>query len=631
MNLRAKILIFSPTIGATAFVLAGLSAGTLYLTARDRDRLNLVRLIDRDIRDAETLATEILIDGGERPFRQWQILFKELSDHIDGLRDLPNVSPGSVEELQGRLQALDRAFTRISQAGAVQDTLTRSILAGQVRTNKGALISRIAAVEARVHAAHEETFTYIVAANSIVLIVLLLLGVGHEAVLRRFSSRAIDQLLGAIQKIEDGRLSEPIRSSRTDEIGRILSSLDAMREQLNQRLIAEDSARQKAEDLSRSKSQFVASVSHELRTPLMGLLGMLDLARRHEDPDQIQKDLAAAKSSGTHLLDLVNQILDFSKIEAGKMELVEKPFSPSALIETVRSVFSVQASDKKLQFDLLSPSRGSPDLYGDPQRITQIVFNLVGNAIKFTDLGAVALHYNVEQRPDGRWRLRVDVIDTGPGIPADKQAEVFAEFAQVGDRSVVGKVGTGLGLTISNRLASLMGGEIGILPRKTGGAHFYFFVDLPEAEAEEPMAADPAQSEDVRLEPCKILITEDVTINRMIVSEFLKFDGHSVGEAENGAECLEQLAKDRFDVVLMDVNMPVMDGVEATRAIRRSPESWSAIPIVGLTANAFEDQVKDYLAAGMDACISKPVVQEELRSAIAQSIRKRQPAAAELV
>lgn len=631
MNLRAKILIFSPTIGATAFVLAGLSAGTLYLTARDRDRLNLVRLIDRDIRDAETLATEILIDGGERPFRQWQILFKELSDHIDGLRDLPNVSPGSVEELQGRLQALDRAFTRISQADAVQDTLTRSILAGQVRTNKGALISRIAAVEARVHAAHEETFTYIVAANSIVLIVLLLLGVGHQAVLRRFSSRAIDQLLGAIQKIEDGRLSEPIRSSRTDEIGRILSSLDAMREQLNQRLIAEDSARQKAEDLSRSKSQFVASVSHELRTPLMGLLGMLDLARRHEDPDQIQKDLAAAKSSGTHLLDLVNQILDFSKIEAGKMELVEKPFSPSALIETVRSVFSVQASDKKLQFDLLSPSRGSPDLYGDPQRITQIVFNLVGNAIKFTDLGAVALHYNVEQRPDGRWRLRVDVIDTGPGIPADKQAEVFAEFAQVGDRSVVGKVGTGLGLTISNRLASLMGGEIGILPRKTGGAHFYFFVDLPEAEAEEPMAADPAQSEDVRLEPCKILITEDVTINRMIVSEFLKFDGHSVGEAENGAECLEQLAKDRFDVVLMDVNMPVMDGVEATRAIRRSPESWSAIPIVGLTANAFEDQVKDYLAAGMDACISKPVVQEELRSAIAQSIRKRQPAAAELV
>lgn len=521
--------------------------------------------------------------------------------------------------------------TRISQAGAVQDTLTRSILAGQVRTNKGALISRIAAVEARVHAAHEETFTYIVAANSIVLIVLLLLGVGHQAVLRRFSSRAIDQLLGAIQKIEDGRLSEPIRSSRTDEIGRILSSLDAMREQLNQRLIAEDSARQKAEDLSRSKSQFVASVSHELRTPLMGLLGMLDLARRHEDPDQIQKDLAAAKSSGTHLLDLVNQILDFSKIEAGKMELVEKPFSPSALIETVRSVFSVQASDKKLQFDLLSPSRGSPDLYGDPQRITQIVFNLVGNAIKFTDLGAVALHYNVEQRPDGRWRLRVDVIDTGPGIPADKQAEVFAEFAQVGDRSVVGKVGTGLGLTISNRLASLMGGEIGILPRKTGGAHFYFFVDLPEAEAEEPTAADPAQSEDVRLEPCKILITEDVTINRMIVSEFLKFDGHSVGEAENGAECLEQLAKDRFDVVLMDVNMPVMDGVEATRAIRRSPESWSAIPIVGLTANAFEDQVKDYLAAGMDACISKPVVQEELRSAIAQSIRKRQPAAAELV
>lgn len=628
MNLRAKILAFSLTIGATAFVLAGLSAGTIYFSARDRDRLNLVRTIDRDIRDAETLATEILIDGGERPYRQWQILYQEISGDIDGLLALPSVSPGTVQELQSRLQAMDRAFERIARIGVLEDSPARSILAAQVRTNKGALISRIAALEARVHASQEQTFRIIIAANTFVLIVLLLLGISHQLLLRRFSTRALDELIGSIQQIEDGRLSDPIETERTDEIGRILSALDTMRAQLNQRLLAEDSARQKAEDLNQAKSRFVASVSHELRTPLMGLLGMMDLAQRREDPAQIKQDLASARKAGTHLLDLVNQILDFSKIEAGKMEISEESFSPASLVETARSVFSVQASEKGLQLDLLAPRHPCPNLVGDPQRIAQVLFNLVGNAVKFTDLGAVSIHYNVEERPDGRWRLRVDVIDTGPGVPAEKQTEIFAEFAQVGARSVVGKVGTGLGLTISNRLISLMGGEVGILPRKGRGAHFYFYLDLPAAPATEETADDGAASAALPLRPYKILITEDVNINRMIVAEFLKIDGHSVAEAVNGADCLEQLGRDAFDIVLMDVNMPVMDGVEATRAIRRSAEPWSAIPIVGLTANAFEDQVEGYLAAGMDACISKPVVQDELRAAIAQSVRLRQSAVA---
>lgn len=628
MNIRAKILAFSLTIGATAFVLAGLSAGTIYLVARDRDRLNLVRTIDRDIRDAETLATEILIDGGERPYRQWQILYDEVSDDIEGLRTLPSMSSGAIQELQSRLQAMDRAFESIATIGDAEDSPALSILAAQVRTNKGALISRIATLEARVNASQEQTFRIIIVANTFVLIVLLLLGISHQLVLRRFFMRALDQLIGSIQQIEDGRLSDPIETDRTDEIGRILSALDTMRAQLNQRLLAEDSARQKAEDLNQAKSRFVASVSHELRTPLMGLLGMMDLAQRRDDAAQVKQDLASARKAGTHLLDLVNQILDFSKIEAGKMELSEEAFSPATLIETARSVFSVQASEKGLQLDLLAPRHPCPDLVGDPQRIAQVLFNLVGNAVKFTDLGAVSIHYNVEERPDGRWRLRVDVIDTGPGVPVDKQTEIFAEFAQVGARSVVGKVGTGLGLTISNRLISLMGGEVGILPRKGRGAHFYFYLDLPAAPASEETADDGAASAALPLRPCKILVTEDININRMIVAEFLKIDGHSVAEAVNGADCLEQLGRDAFDIVLMDVNMPVMDGVEATRAIRRSAEPWSAIPIVGLTANAFEDQVEGYLAAGMDACISKPVVQDDLRAAIAQSVRLRQSAVA---
>lgn len=623
MNFRTKILAFSLTIAATAFVLAGLSAGSIYLTARDRDRLNLVRMIDRDIRDAETLATEILIDGGERPYRQWQVLYASLSEQIDLLEGLPTVSPGGIQELQSRLQAMDRAFSRISRVGAVEDPLARSILASQVRTNKGALVSRIAALEVRVHDSQEATFRIIVAANSVVLIVLLLFGVLHQVVLRRFASRALDEVTDSIQQIEDGRLSEPIRSERKDEIGWILSALDSMREQLNRRIEAEDSARQRAEDLSRAKSQFVASVSHELRTPLTGLLGLIDLAHRRDDPAQMKRELDTARKAGVHLLDLVNQILDFSKIEAGKMELAEEAFSPAALLETASSVFAVQAADKGLQLDLVTPKRATPRLLGDAQRLSQVLFNLVGNAVKFTDIGAVSILYNVEETPEGLCRFRVDVIDTGPGIPAEKQAEIFDEFAQVGARGVAGKVGTGLGLTISNRLIALMGGRIGILPRKGGGAHFFFHVDLPAAPAEDETAPGALPAGDHQIAPCRILVTDDVNINRMIVAEFLKFDGHSIVEAANGAECLEQLANGDVDVVLMDVNMPVMDGVEATETIRRSAEPWSAIPIVGLTANAFEDQVKGYLAAGMDTCISKPVVQDELRSAIAEAVRSR--------
>lgn len=623
MNLRTKILGFSLTIAATAFVLAGLSAGSIYLTARDRDRLNLVRTIDRDIRDAETLATEILIDGGERPYRQWQVLYTSLSKQIDLLQGLPTVSAGGIQEFQTRLQAMDRAFSRISRVGAVEDPLARSILASQVRTNKAALVSRMAALEVRVHDSQETTFRIIVAANSVVLIVLLLLGIVHQVVLRRFAARALDEVTDSIQQIEDGRLSEPIKSERKDEIGWILSALDSMRQQLNRRIEAEDSARQRAEDLSRVKSQFVASVSHELRTPLTGLLGLIDLAHRRDDPAQIKRELDTARKAGVHLLDLVNQILDFSKIEAGKMELSEEAFSPAALLETASSVFAVQAADKGLQLDLVAPKRPTPPLMGDAQRLSQVLFNLVGNAVKFTDIGAVSILYNVEETPEGLCRFRVDVIDTGPGIPPEKQAEIFDEFAQVGARSVAGKVGTGLGLTISNRLIALMGGRIGILPRKGGGAHFFFHVDLPAAPAEDETAPGAVSTGDHQIAPCRILVTDDVNINRMIVAEFLKFDGHSIVEAANGAECLEQLANGGVDVVLMDVNMPVMDGVEATETIRRSAEPWSAIPIVGLTANAFEDQVKGYLAAGMDTCISKPVVQDELRSAIAEAVRSR--------
>lgn len=619
MDLRSKILTFSLTIGGIALMLAGMTAGTVYLIAQDRERLERVRMLDVAIRDTESLATEIMLDGGERPFQQWKLLASLLSAHIEGLQGIPSVSSGVVAELHSRVDAIDSAFERMAEIGVTIEPLARSILAARVRTNKGALISRVASIEARVHELQEENFSLVLAANLTILSSLLLLGLGHQAVLRRFATSALSDLISAIERLEDGDLERPIESRRKDEIGRVLLALDNMREQLNERIQAEDAARQQAEELSAAKTKFIASVSHELRTPLMGLLGMTDLAMRRDDIASIKRDLGTAQNAGNHLLDLVNQILDFSKIEAGKMELADEAFSADLLVETARSVFAVQASQKGIQLDLVKPRGNAPLLLGDPQRLSQILFNLVGNAVKFTDQGAVSIRYVVEALSETRHRLRVDVVDTGPGIPDEKQAEIFEEFAQVGERSVAGKVGTGLGLTISSRLIALMGGEIGLVPTRRGGAHFYFAVELDQASKQDVETADVAQKPTTgTLRPCRVLVVEDVDVNRMIVSEYLIAEGHTVAEAVNGAECLERLRNESFDVILMDVNMPVMNGLEATRAIRTSKQDWCSIPIVGLTANAFSEQVSEYLAAGMDGCISKPVVPAELRAAMAK-------------
>lgn len=623
MDLRSKILAFSLTIGGIALMLAGMTAGTVYVISQDRERLERVRMLDIAIRDTETLATEVLLDGGERPYQQWKLLASLLTAHIEGLRGIPSVSSGVIAELHSRVDALDGAFERMAKIGVTIDPVARSILAARVRTNKGALSSRVASIEARVHERQEETFTLILVANVTIVTVLLLLGVGHQAFLRRFAASALNDLIAAIEQLEEGDLEKPIESKRTDEIGRVLLALDDMREQLNERVQAEDAARQQAEELSAAKTKFIASVSHELRTPLMGLLGMTDLATRREDIASMKRDLSTAQNAGKHLLELVNQILDFSKIEAGKMELAEEAFSTDTLIETARSVFSVQASEKGIQLDLLRPRTDAPVLVGDPQRLSQILFNLVGNAVKFTDQGAVSIRYRVEALSDTRHRLRVDVVDSGPGIPEEKQAEIFEEFAQVGERSVAGKVGTGLGLTISSRLISLMGGEIGLAQTRSGGAHFYFTVDLDQASEQDVETAKTVPPVTAPIPPCRVLVVEDVDVNRMIVSEYLVADGHTVSEAADGAECLERLEEQSFDVILMDVNMPVMNGLEATRAIRSSKREWRSIPILGLTANAFSEQVSAYLAAGMDGCISKPVVPAKLRAAMATVITAR--------
>ncbi|MEQ9330594.1 ATP-binding protein [Thalassobaculum sp.] len=621
MTFRTKVLAFSLTIGTLAAVLATLVGVNVHLIVRDNERLGQVLKINANIRSAEALASEILLSGGERPHRQWRLLSESLSRDLSGLQTLPFATPGLIEELDTRLQSMDRAFRRLSSLANEDNPLARGILASRIRANKDALVSRVAALETEVRAEQVHNYSITVAANLVVIGCLLFLAIAHHVVMRRFLSGAWNDLEQAIHGIANGELSDPISSDRRDEIGEMLAALDGMREGLHTKIQAEDAARRSAEELSRTKSRFIASVSHELRTPLMSLLGLTELADRREKFEDIKRDLKGARSAGRHLLDLINQILDFSKIEADQLDLSCVPFQPASMIEVIESVFAAQASEKGLVLKLTAPAQPVPALMGDPQRLSQVLFNLVGNAIKFTDSGTVTVEYRVDPLASGMRRFRIDVIDTGPGIPEHAGERIFDDFSQLSTPGNKDKVGTGLGLAIAARLVRLMGGRIG-LEREAGpgtgnGAHFFVSVDLPAAPAQEAWAAADAPRRPAG--PLRILMADDIETNRMIVREILATEGHHVDEAENGLACLEMLRDmPAYDVVLMDINMPVMDGIEATRAIRHSTAAWSNLPVVGLTANAFQEQVAVYLDAGMTACVSKPVAWAELLATLAE-------------
>lgn len=615
MTFRAKVWGFSLSIGGVAIVLAAVVGVTINLIARDDERLGRMLRLSSDIRSAETLASEILLGGGRRPHEQWSVLSLKLRRNIRDLSGIPSVTPGLLDELASRIESMNRAFTRLSDLQPGASPAARNILAFRIQADKGALVSRISALEAEVRAAQSAGYRLAVGASLVVIAFLLLLAVVHHLVMRRFLTGAWSDLTNAIGRIDNRELALPISTTRRDEFGQMLTSLDALRERLHAKIAAEDSARRNAEELSRVKSQFIASVSHELRTPLMSLLGLMDLADRRATFDEVKQDLSSARKAGGHLLDLINQILDFSKIEANKLEIAAEPFHPDSTLKLVESIFAAQAVEKGLQLEMIGPSAPPASLVGDPQRLTQVLFNLVGNAIKFTDSGKVTVRYEVTASGPGTARLRVDIVDTGPGVPPEIGTRVFDDFVQARTSGAPAKVGTGLGLAISARLVRLMGGQIGLVPDTAGGAHFYISIELPEAtEAEAPA---PAVSRLRPSRPLRILLVEDVATNRMIVREILASEGHVVDEADNGQTCLGRLRDARYDVVLMDINMPVMDGLDATRAIRATDAPWNRVPIVGLTANAFQQQVDGYLVAGMDACISKPVEWSELLSTLA--------------
>jgi len=381
-------------------------------------------------------------------------------------------------------------------------------------------------------------------------------------------------------------------------------------------------AMEAAEAASRAKSEFLANVSHEVRTPLNGVIGMTLLALDTELTAEQREYLGIVKGSAEDLLRIINDILDSAKVEAGKLSLERVPFGLQACLDRVVRALSHRAGEKGLTLRCETGEAVPDGLVGDPGRLGQVLTNLIGNAVKFTEHGEVALRVTRAGGQDGKALLRFAVRDTGIGIPWEKQRVIFNAFEQADGSTSRKYGGTGLGLTISAQLVSLMGGRIEMESRPNAGSTFAFTVPFPTAEPgalgrEEDAAAGPPARSEPSEPSLRVLLAEDNPVNRMLAARLLTKRGHAVVTAEHGRQALELLEREAFDVVFMDVQMPEMDGLTAAAEVRRREQrtgrhQW----IVAMTAHAMAGDREACLAGGMDDYVSKPIDPQDLARAL---------------
>jgi len=420
-----------------------------------------------------------------------------------------------------------------------------------------------------------------------------------------------------------------------DEIGRRDDELSRHRKSLEEQIVERTRvnaelrvAKEKAEVAARLKSEFLANMSHEIRTPMNGVMGMISLVLDRCQVAEEREQLLTAQAAAQSLVSLLNDILDLSKIEAGRMSVETIAFDVQALLQEAVRMFDLTARQKNLRLGLEIAPWCPVWVRGDPVRLRQVLVNLLGNAVKFTERGSV--HVTAMIPAEGA--LRLEVRDSGIGVPAEKLESIFEAFTQADGSHTRRFGGTGLGLTITRRLVDLMGGRL--WAESEVGVGSSFFVELPLAPCAAP-APEPAEGgarNATNLSGLEVLVAEDNAVNQKVVMSMLRRQGFQVTLAENGEQAYRRFLESSFDLILMDVQMPEMDGFQATRLIRkeearrREGRAVQPVPIIALTAHATPAEGEQCLAAGMDVIITKPVRLETLIRAIQERVTAAAPA-----
>jgi signal transduction histidine kinase/ActR/RegA family two-component response regulator len=379
-------------------------------------------------------------------------------------------------------------------------------------------------------------------------------------------------------------------------------------------------AKEEADQANKAKSDFLANMSHELRTPLSGLLGMLELLKQTEIDNEQKLYVDTALTTGHGLTALIGDILDLSKIEAGFADIDPGPLDFRGLVRFVLQNFKAVAADKGVELRSEIGDDVPAWLEADETRIRQILFNLLGNAVKFTDQGAITVRLTPAPSRDGSYLLQVE--DTGIGIPSDAVNRMAEPFMQSDSDLSRPRQGAGLGLAIVKRLTDLMGGELSIQSREGQGTVVSLRLPMPTAQEPQIHASTEQAAHLGNGQTYSILVVEDDPVNLFALEQMLSGLGHNVKPAESGKQALGYLAQHTFDAVIMDVQMPGMSGIEATRAIRDSGKPYANVPILALTAHALRGDREEYLTAGMDGYLSKPASVDDLKNALRSVVHR---------
>jgi signal transduction histidine kinase/CheY-like chemotaxis protein len=426
-------------------------------------------------------------------------------------------------------------------------------------------------------------------------------------------------LLSGLGHSQDG--NAPVSDGDISELSTTISRMVNEREAIR---LAMTEARDAAEAANKAKSEFLANMSHEIRTPMNGIIGMTELALDTELSADQRDYLETVKSSANSLMGIINDILDFSKIEAGKLAVESIAFDLPEMIRDAVRPLALRPTNGSLQFNCIIGDGVPSRVLGDPLRLRQVLLNLLGNAVKFTERGIVEVSVTGQPQADGRNQLHFAIRDTGIGIPPEKQAAIFEAFTQEDSSTSRRFGGTGLGLSICRQLVMLMGGHIWLESTPGVGSTFHF--TLPLKVVDDPVNGFGMVTQHLRAETsgtsADVLLVEDNRVNQKLATALLERQGYRVTLAENGAQAVElvRASPNAFSIILMDMQMPVMDGLEATRQIRANEKAdgRKPVPIVAMTANAMQGDREICVAAGMDDYLAKPIRADEMYAAIAQ-------------